>query len=160
MFSVIFPGQGSQLVGMGKEFHNKFDIVKKLFNEADDILELPLSKIILDGPKESLNLTENTQPSIFLVGYSIFQIMKKEFGVELNKAKFFAGHSLGEYTAMASAEGLSFSDTLKILKIRGKAMQEAVPVGEGAMAALLGLDMNVASKIADEAFEKEEKKQA
>jgi len=150
MFSVIFPGQGSQLVGMGKEFHNKFDIVKKLFNEADDILELPLSKIILDGPKESLNLTENTQPSIFLVGYSIFQIMKKEFGVELNKAKFFAGHSLGEYTAMASAEGLSFSDTLKILKIRGKAMQEAVPDGEGGMVAILASEIEKIEQIIED----------
>ena len=130
MFSVIFPGQGSQIVGMGKEFYTKFDIVKKLFKEADDILDFPISSLILEGPKDQLDLTENTQPAIFLVGYSIFQLLKKEFKINLNKANFFAGHSLGEYTALASAEALSFSDTLKILKIRGNAMQRAVPKGK------------------------------
>jgi len=94
MFSVIFPGQGSQIVGMGKEFNDKFDLVKNLFKEADEILETPLSKIILDGPKEQLDLTINTQPAIFLISYSIFQVVKKEFGIDLNKAKYFAGHSL------------------------------------------------------------------
>ena len=141
MFSVIFPGQGSQIVGMGKEFHSKFEIVKKLFNDADDILGFPISSLILEGPKDQLDLTENTQPAIFLVGYSIFQLLKKEFEVNLNKANFFAGHSLGEYTALASAEALSFSDTLKILKIRGSAMQRAVPKGEGCMVAVLGSDI-------------------
>ena len=141
MFSVIFPGQGSQIVGMGKEFYTKFEIVKKLFKEADDILSFPISSLILEGPKDQLDLTENTQPAIFLVGYSIFQLLKKEFKINLNKANFFAGHSLGEYTALASAEALSFSDTLKILKIRGSAMQRAVPKGEGCMVAVLGSDI-------------------
>ena len=95
MFSVIFPGQGSQLVGMGKEFFENYEFVKKLFKEADDVLEFPLSKIILDGPKEDLDLTANTQPAIFLVSYSIFKVIKKEFNIDLNKAKYFAGHSLG-----------------------------------------------------------------
>ena len=119
MFSVIFPGQGSQIVGMGKEFYQKFDMFKKLFNEADEILDFPISNLILEGPKDQLDLTENTQPAIFLVGYSIFQTLKKEFKLDLNKAHYFAGHSLGEYTALASAESLSFSDTIRILKIRG-----------------------------------------
>jgi len=150
MFSVIFPGQGSQIVGMSKELHKKFDIVKKLFNEADQILEFPISGLILEGPKEQLDLTENTQPAIFLVGYSIFQLLKKEFKIDLNKANFFAGHSLGEYTALASADVLSFSDTLKILKIRGNAMQRAVPKDEGGMLAVLGSNIKQIEKIIEE----------
>ena len=108
MFSVIFPGQCSQIVGMGKEFYDRYDLVKKLFREADDALNLSLSKIILEGPKEELDLTVNTQPAIFLISYSIFQVIKKEFNVDLNKAKFFAGHSLGEYSAIACAGYLDF----------------------------------------------------
>ena len=150
MFSVIFPGQGSQIVGMGKELHAKFDTVKNLFNEADKILEFSISSLILEGPKDQLDLTENTQPAIFLVGYSIFQLLKKEFELDLNKANFFAGHSLGEYTALASADVLSFSDTLKILKIRGNAMQSAVPKGEGGMVAVLGSDIEQIEKIIKE----------
>ena len=138
MFSVIFPGQGSQIVGMGKEFHDKFDLVKNLFKEADNALDFSLSKIILEGPKEELNLTANTQPAIFLVSYSIFQVIKKEFKIDLFKAKFFAGHSLGEYSAIACAEYLNFKDTIKVLKIRGDAMQNSVPKGEGGMVAVLG----------------------
>ncbi len=150
MFSLIFPGQGSQTVGMGKELHVKFDMVKKIFNEADNILNFSISSLILEGPKEKLNLTENTQPAIFLVGYSIFQLLKKEFNLDLNKASFFAGHSLGEYTALATADVLSFSDTLKILKIRGNAMQSAVPKGEGGMLAILGSDLTIIEKIIQE----------
>ena len=150
MFSLIFPGQGSQTVGMGKELHAKFDMVKKLFNEADNILDFSISSLILEGPKEKLNLTENTQPAIFLVGYSIFQLLKKEFNLDLSKASFFAGHSLGEYTALASADALSFSDTLKILKIRGNAMQSAVPKGEGGMLAILGSNLTKIEKIIQE----------
>jgi len=137
MFSVIFPGQGSQLVGMGKDFHDKYSVVQDLFKEADETLGFSISKIILEGPKEELNLTENTQPAIFLLSYSIFKIIKEEFNVDLNKANFFAGHSLGEYSALASAGALSFSDTLKILKIRGKAMQSSVQNGIGGMFAVL-----------------------
>ena len=150
MFSVIFPGQGSQIVGMGKEFYTKFDIVKKLFNDADEILGFSISNLILEGPKDKLDLTENTQPAIFLVGYSIFQLLKKEFNLDLNKANFFAGHSLGEYTALASANALSFSDTLRILKIRGNAMQSAVPKGEGGMVAVLGSEIDKIEKIIEE----------
>ena len=138
MFSVIFPGQGSQLVGMGKEFYEKFNIVQDLFKEADEALEIPLSKIILEGPKEDLNLTTNTQPAIFLISYSIFQVLKKEFDINLFNAKYFAGHSLGEYSAIACAGYLDFKDTIKILKIRGDAMQNSVPKGEGGMLAVLG----------------------
>ena len=101
MFSVIFPGQGSQIVGMASEFYSKFELFKKFYREADEVLNFPISKLILEGPKEELNLTENTQPAIFLVGYSIFQLLKKEFENDLNKAKFYAGHSLGEYTALS-----------------------------------------------------------
>ena len=156
MFSVIFPGQGSQIVGMGKELHTKFDIVKKLFIEADKILEFSISSLILEGPKDQLDLTENTQPAIFLVGYSIFQLLKSEFKLDLNKANFFAGHSLGEYTALASADVLSFSETLKILKIRGSAMQSAVPKGEGGMVAVLGSNIEQIEKIIEENNDKYE----
>ena len=131
MFSVIFQGQGSQSVGMGKEFYDKYDLVKSLFKEADEALDTPLSKIILEGPKEELDLTANTQPAIFLISYSIFQVIKQEFNIDLTKAKFFAGHSLGEYSALSSAGYLDFKDTIKILKIRGNAMQNSVPKGEG-----------------------------
>jgi len=147
MFSVIFPGQGSQIVGMGKEFYDKFEIVKSLFKKADEILNCPISKIILDGPKEELDLTINTQPAIFLVSYSIFNVIKSEFNIDLNKAKYFAGHSLGEYTALSCAEYLSFSDTLKILKVRGDAMQNSVPKGEGGMVAVLGSTVENIEKI-------------
>ena len=138
MFSVIFPGQGSQLVGMGKELHEKYSLVQKLFKEADETLGYSLSEIILNGPREDLDLTENTQPAIFLLSYSIFKLAKDEFNIALDKANYFAGHSLGEYSALASAGALSFSETLKILKIRGKSMQSAVPKGEGGMVAVLG----------------------
>ena len=147
MFSVIFPGQGSQIVGMGKEFYDRFDIVKKLFKEADETLSLPLSKIILEGPKEELDLTVNTQPAIFLISYSIFQVIKKEFNIDLHKAKFFAGHSLGEYSAIACAGYLDFQDTIKILKIRGNAMQNSIPKGEGGMVAVLGTTIENIEKI-------------
>ena len=130
MFSIIFPGQGSQLVGMGKEFYEKYEIVKNLFHEADETLNFSLSKLILEGPKEELNLTNNTQPAIFLISYSIYNVIKEEFNLDLNKAKYFAGHSLGEYSALSCAGYLNFSDTLKILRIRGDAMQNSVPKGE------------------------------
>ena len=141
MFSVIFPGQGSQIVGMGKDFHDKYTLVQDLFKEADDTLGFPLSDLILNGPKEDLDLTENTQPAIFLISYSIFKIIKEEFNKNLSEANFFAGHSLGEYSALAAAGSLSFSDTLKILKIRGRAMQSSVPKGVGGMVAVLGSEI-------------------
>ncbi len=147
MFSVIFPGQGSQIVGMGKEFYDKFELVKSLFKEADEILNYSISKLILEGPKEDLDLTVNTQPSIFLISYSIFNVIKKEFNIDLNKAKFFAGHSLGEYSALSCAGYLNFSETLKILRIRGDAMQNSVPKGEGGMVAVLGSTIDIIEKI-------------
>jgi len=147
MFSVIFPGQGSQMVGMGKEFYDKFDIAKNLFKEADETLKFPLSRLILEGPKKDLDLTVNTQPAIFLISYSIFNVIKSEFNIDLNKAKYFAGHSLGEYSALSCAGYLSFSDTLKVLRIRGDAMQNSVPNGQGGMVAVLGSTVEVIEKI-------------
>jgi len=147
MFSVIFPGQGSQSVGMAKDLYNKFKIIKELFSQADEILKFSITKLILDGPKEELDQTENTQPAMFLVGYSIFQLIKKDFNIDLNEANYFAGHSLGEYTALACAEALSFSETLRLLRIRGKSMQEAVPKGEGGMVAILGSTFDTIEKI-------------
>jgi len=147
MFSVIFPGQGSQIVGMGKEFYDKFDLVKNLFKEADETLNFSLSKLILEGPKEELDLTVNTQPAIFLISHSIFNVVKDEFNIELSKAKYFAGHSLGEYSALSCAGYLNFSDTLKILRIRGDAMQNSVPKGQGGMVAVLGSTVEIVEKI-------------
>ena len=150
MFSVIFPGQGSQLVGMGKDLHGKYSLIQNLFKEADDTLGFSLSNLILNGPKEELDLTENTQPAIFLISYSIFKLTKEEFNINLNKASFFAGHSLGEYSALASAGSLSFSETLKILKIRGKAMQSSVAKGVGGMVAVLGSEIKKIENIIEE----------
>ncbi len=147
MFSVIFPGQGSQIVGMGKEFFNKYDRVKKLFDEADEALGFKLSKIILDGPEEDLNLTINTQPAIFLISYSIFMVVKEEFEINLNNAKYFAGHSLGEYSALSCAGYLDFKQTIRILRTRGNAMQNSVPKGEGGMLAILGSSIEDIEKI-------------
>ena len=150
MFSVIFPGQGSQMVGMGKEFYDNFDLVKNLFREADETLNFSLSKIILEGPKEELNLTVNTQPAIFLISYSIYNIVKNEFNIDLSNAKYFAGHSLGEYSALSCAGYLSFSETLKILRIRGDAMQNSVPKGQGGMVAVLGSSVETIERILKE----------
>tara|TARA_Y100000816_G_scaffold263112_1_gene221243 strand:- start:22 stop:948 length:927 start_codon:yes stop_codon:yes gene_type:complete len=150
MFSLIFPGQGSQTIGMGKEFYEKYDLVKDLFNQADKSLGISLSKIILEGPKDKLDLTTNTQPAIFLISYSIFQVMKKIFYIDFDKAKYFAGHSLGEYSALSAANYLNFSDTIKLLKIRGDAMQNAIPKGEGGMLAVLGSEVEIVQSILNE----------
>ena len=138
MFSIIFPGQGSQIVGMAKEFYQNYSYVKELFLNADEILKRKISKIIIDGPKEDLDLTENTQPAIFLVSYSIFKVVENETNFQIKKAKFYAGHSLGEYSALCCAEALNFEQTINLLNLRGKAMQNAVPNGEGGMLAILG----------------------
>jgi len=150
MFSVIFPGQGSQIVGMGKNFFERHEIVKKLFKEADETLEFNLSKIILEGPKDELDLTINTQPAIFLISYSIFQVVKEDFNINLNEAKYFAGHSLGEYSALSCAGYLNFSETIKILRVRGNAMQNSMPKGEGGMLAVLGSKIEEVEKILED----------
>jgi len=139
MNALLFPGQGSQVVGMGIEFYQSFDIVKKIFEEADSKLNFPISKLILEGPENDLQLTKNTQPAILTVSYSIFRVLKDEFGYDTNSFKYFAGHSLGEYSALVCSQSLNFSDALYLLHERGKAMQEAVPVGMGSMLAVLGM---------------------
>ena len=138
MSALLFPGQGSQVVGMGAEFFTKFDIVKKIFKQADTKLNYPISKLILEGPEEDLQLTQNTQPAILTVSYSIFRVLKDEFGYDFNSFKYFAGHSLGEYSALVCSESLNFEDAIYLLHERGKAMQAAVPVGQGSMIAVLG----------------------
>ena len=147
MFSVIFPGQGSQSVGMAKDLYNRFSIVKNIFKRADDVLKFSISKIIFDGPETELNLTKNTQPAIFIVSYSIFSIIKSEFNINLNTAKYFAGHSLGEYSALACSNAIKFEDSIKLLNKRGISMQEAVPIGEGAMLVILGKEVEDVEKI-------------
>ena len=147
MFSVVFPGQGSQKIGMAKELFDKFELVKNLFKEADEILNSSISKIIFEGPENQLNLTENTQPAIFLTSYSIYKVAQKEFGLDLKKAQFIAGHSLGEYSALCCYEALDFEETIKILKMRGKSMQEALPPNEGGMLAVLGTGIKIIEDI-------------
>ena len=147
MFSVVFPGQGSQMIRMGKEFFDKHDQVKKFFKDADDILGISLTKIIFDGPKDQLDLTINTQPAIFLVSYSIFNVLKNEHNIDLSKAEYFAGHSLGEYSALAAAGYLDFQNTIKLLRVRGDAMQNAVPNGEGGMVVALGSSIESIERI-------------
>ena len=153
MFSVIFPGQGSQIIGMAKEFFDNFKYVKDYFFLADEILEKKISKIILDGPKEVLDQTENTQPAIFLASYSIFKVIEKETEFNLKKAKFYAGHSLGEYSALCCAEAINFEQTLKLLKYRGKAMQDALPGGEGGMLAILGSEIEKINELLNKNYD-------
>ena len=130
MNALLFPGQGSQVVGMGLEFYSNFKIVKEIFEQADNKLNYSISKLILEGPENELQLTENTQPAILTVSYSIFKVLKHEFNFNFNSFKFFAGHSLGEYSALVCADSLEFEDALYLLNERGKAMQEAVPIGK------------------------------
>jgi len=150
MFSVLFPGQGSQSVGMAANLYNRYSYVKELFKIADETLGFSLSKLILEGPKEQLNQTENTQPAIFLVSISIFEMTRRESNIDLINAKYFAGHSLGEYSALTASGSINFEQTIKLLKARGKAMQSAVPKGEGGMLAVLGTDLKIISDLLNE----------
>ena len=147
MNAIVFPGQGSQIVGMGLEFYNNFEIVKKIFKEADDKLNYKISEIILKGPEDKLKLTQNTQPAILTISYAIFSVLKKEFNFDFSSTKFFAGHSLGEYSALVCSESLNFKDALFLLYERGKSMQEAVPIGKGSMLAVLGSKLNEIEKL-------------
>ena len=146
MRAILFPGQGSQYVGMGSDFYNKFDLVKKTFKIVDETLGFSLSKFILNGPENKLQLTQNTQPAIMTVGVSIFNVLRQEFGLNLNNARFFAGHSLGEYTALVCGGSLTIERAAYLLNERGKSMQDAVPSGDGAMIAVLGMSINEVEK--------------
>ena len=123
----MFPGQGSQSVGMGADLYKNFELVKKIFKQADEKLNFRLSKIILDGPENELKLTKNTQPAIMTLSYSIYKLIIEEFEVDIKDTKYFCGHSLGEYSALVSIGSLTFEDALYLLHERGKSMQEAVP---------------------------------
>ena len=142
MRAVLFPGQGSQYVGMGSDFYEKFDSVKKIFKTVDETLGYQLSKIILQGPEEELKLTQNTQPAIMTIGVSLFNVLKEKQGLDLNSSKFFAGHSLGEYTALVCAGSLTLEKAAYLLHERGKSMQNAVAPGQGAMIAILGMNVS------------------
>jgi len=152
----IFPGQGSQAMGMGKELASVFPVAKQLFEEVDEALSQPLTKLMFEGPEEDLTLTANTQPALMAVSLAIMRILETAGGLAIgDTAKFVAGHSLGEYSALTAAKAFGVADAARILKIRGSAMQEAVPVGEGTMAALMGVEMDVAEEIAAEAAQGE-----
>ncbi len=151
-----FPGQGSQAVGMGRELGEVFASAREVFEEVDEALDQKLSKLMWEGPQEDLTLTENAQPAIMAVSLAVVRTLEKEGGFRLaDKAAFVAGHSLGEYSALAAAGSFTIADTARLLKRRGQAMQRAVPVGVGAMAVLLGLDFDAASEIAKEAAQGE-----
>ena len=139
MISVVFPGQGSQKVGMGSDLYNQYDYIKKMFQEADEILGYGITDLILNGPQEKLNQTKFTQPAIYLIGCTICEVLKKETDFFKKKFNFFAGHSLGEYTALTATNSITVQQGLMLLKNRGEAMQSAVPLGEGGMMAVLGV---------------------
>ncbi len=148
----VFPGQGSQEVGMGRELAQAYKAAQDVFDEVDNALGEPLSRIIWEGPKDVLTLTENAQPALMAVSMAVIRVLEVEKGFKLaDKVAYVAGHSLGEYSALAAAGAISVSDAARLLRARGKAMQQAVPVGQGAMAALLGVGLDVAEKVAAEA---------
>ena len=148
----VFPGQGSQEVGMGRELAQTYAAAREVFEEVDAALSQNLSKIMWEGPKETLTLTENAQPALMAVSMAVMRVLEREKGFSLkDKVKFVAGHSLGEYSALAAAGAFSLADAARLLKLRGQAMQAAVPVGQGAMTALLGVGIDVARKVAEAA---------
>lgn len=147
MHAFLFPGQGAQTIGMGKDLAENFSVSKDVFEEVNDALEQDLSSLIWDGDIDTLTLTENAQPALMATSLAAVKALESE-GIEFNQASFIAGHSLGEYSALCAAGSLNIHDTAKLLRIRGKAMQDAVPIGIGAMAAILGLDFNTVNKIA------------
>lgn len=151
----VFPGQGSQAVGMGRELAGAFATAKLVFEEVDDALGQNLSRLMFEGPEGDLTLTENAQPALMAVSVAVARVLEKDGGVDLAKARFVAGHSLGEYSALCAAGALTLADTARLLKLRGRSMQQAVPVGQGAMAALLGADLEAAQAIAAEAAQGE-----
>ena len=152
----VFPGQGSQAVGMGAELAGAFAAAREVFEEVDDVLSQRLSKLMFEGPEDELTLTENAQPAIMAASLAVVRVLNREGGIRLaEKASLVAGHSLGEYSALAAIGALSLADTARLVKRRGQAMQEAVPVGEGAMAALIGLDLEAAAEVAKEAAQGE-----
>jgi [acyl-carrier-protein] S-malonyltransferase len=145
----IFPGQGSQAVGMGQDLAEAFPAAREVFQEVDDALNQRLSLLMKDGPEDQLTLTENAQPALMAVSVAVMRVLDREFGVEIDRAAFVAGHSLGEYSALAAAGAIELSETARLLKLRGQAMQRAVPVGQGAMASLIGPKTDLA--LAEEA---------
>jgi [acyl-carrier-protein] S-malonyltransferase len=152
----VFPGQGSQAVGMGRDLSEAFGAARLVFEEIDDALNQRLSRLMFEGPDDELRLTENAQPALMAVSIAALRVLETEGGMKLDdKAAFVAGHSLGEYTALAAARAFGIVDTARLLKLRGQSMQKAVPVGEGAMTALLGLDLDAARAVAEEAAQGE-----
>lgn len=152
----LFPGQGSQAVGMGKDLSDAFATARQVFQEVDDALSQKLSKLMFEGPEADLTLTENAQPALMAVSLAIVRVAEKDFGIDLAaKGSFAAGHSLGEYSALCAMGALSVADTARLLKLRGQSMQKAVPVGEGAMAALLGAELEQAQEVVAEAAQGE-----
>ncbi len=150
----VFPGQGSQAVGMGQDLAGAFATARHLFEEIDDALGQNLSRLMFEGPEDELTLTENAQPALMAVSMAVVRVLEKDCNITVpGKAAFVAGHSLGEYSALAAAGALRLEDAARLLKLRGQSMQKAVPVGEGAMAALIGLDLDTAQTVATEASE-------
>lgn len=148
----VFPGQGSQSVGMGKEVYENFAVARETFEEVNDALGEKLSTLVFEGPIETLSLTENTQPALMVTSLAILRVLEKESGKNIAQlCSYVAGHSLGEYSALAAAGALSLADTARLLRLRGRAMQEAVPAGKGGMAALLGVEYDIAAEIAAQA---------